>query len=146
MKLKAIATTSLIVAMAVGRADTVYADADGLVGGIIGGIIGGAIVNEANKSNRRTTTVCFTIGARAMKVEPAADPDLPQFVTASEAATEAAVIATPAPGVAASTAPGTHTDIVIAIDGLAAPAGAVAATVAQVVIMAARLPFLLFDN
>ncbi len=56
MKLKAIATTSLIVAMAVGRADAVYADADGLVGGIIGGIIGGAIVNEANKSNRRTTT------------------------------------------------------------------------------------------
>lgn len=56
MKLKAIATTSLIVAMAVGRADPVYADADGLVGGIIGGIIGGAIVNEANKSKRRTTT------------------------------------------------------------------------------------------
>ena len=56
MKLKAIATTSLIVAMAVGRADPVYADADGLVGGIIGGIIGGAIVNEANKTNRRTTT------------------------------------------------------------------------------------------
>lgn len=56
MKLKAIATTSLIVAMAVGRAEPVYADADGLVGGIIGGIIGGAIVNEANKSKRRTTT------------------------------------------------------------------------------------------
>lgn len=56
MKLKAIATTSLILAMAVGRADPVYADADGLVGGIIGGIIGGAIVNEANKGKRRTTT------------------------------------------------------------------------------------------
>ena len=56
MKLKAIATTSLIVALAVGRADAVYADADGLVGGIIGGIIGGAIVNEANKGKRRTTT------------------------------------------------------------------------------------------
>ena len=57
MKFKAIATTSLIVAMAVGRAAPVYADGSGLVGGIIGGIIGGAIVNEANKSKRRTTTV-----------------------------------------------------------------------------------------
>ncbi len=56
MKLKAIATTSLIVALAVGRADPVQADSNGLVGGIIGGIIGGAIVNEANKSKRRTTT------------------------------------------------------------------------------------------
>ncbi len=60
MKFKTIATTSLIVAMAVGRADAVYADADGLVGGIIGGIIGGAIVNEASKSKRRTTTTRTT--------------------------------------------------------------------------------------
>ncbi len=57
MKFKTFATTSLVVAMAVGRADAVYADNSGLVGGIIGGIIGGAIVNEANKSHRRTTTV-----------------------------------------------------------------------------------------
>ena len=56
MKFKAIATTSLIMAMAVGRAAPVYADNSGFVGGIIGGIIGGAIVNEANKSKRRTTT------------------------------------------------------------------------------------------
>ena len=56
MKFKAIATTSIIVAMAVTRADAVYADNSGLVGGIIGGIIGGAIVNEANKSKRRTTS------------------------------------------------------------------------------------------
>lgn len=56
MKLKGIATTSLIIAMAVGRAEAVYADNSGIVGGIIGGIIGGAIVNEANKSQRRTTT------------------------------------------------------------------------------------------
>lgn len=56
MKLKAIATTSLIVAMAVGRAAPVYADNSGIVGGIIGGIIGGAIVNEANKTKRRTTS------------------------------------------------------------------------------------------
>lgn len=55
MKLKAIATTSLIITLAVGRAAPVYADSNGLVGGIIGGIIGGAIVNEANKSHRRTT-------------------------------------------------------------------------------------------
>ena len=57
MRFKTFATTSLVVAMAVGRADAVYADNSGLVGGIIGGIIGGAIVNEANKSHRRTTTV-----------------------------------------------------------------------------------------
>ena len=56
MKFKAIATTSIIVAMAVTRADAVYADNSGLIGGIIGGIIGGAIVNEANKSKRRTTS------------------------------------------------------------------------------------------
>ena len=56
MKFKVIATTSIIVAMAVARADAVYADNSGLVGGITGGIIGGAIVNEANKSKRRTTS------------------------------------------------------------------------------------------
>jgi peptidoglycan hydrolase-like protein with peptidoglycan-binding domain len=56
MKLKTIATTSLILSLAISRAGAAYADADGLVGGIIGGIIGGAIVNEANKSKRRTTT------------------------------------------------------------------------------------------
>lgn len=55
MIFKGIATTSLILAMAVGRAEPVYADSNGLVGGIIGGIIGGAIVNEANKSKRRTS-------------------------------------------------------------------------------------------
>jgi peptidoglycan hydrolase-like protein with peptidoglycan-binding domain len=57
MKFKTIATTSLVLVMAIGRAEAVYADNSGLVGGIIGGIIGGAIVNEANKSHRRTTTV-----------------------------------------------------------------------------------------
>ena len=56
MKLKTIATTSLVLTMAIGRAGTAFADNSGLVGGIIGGIIGGAIVNEANKSHRRTTT------------------------------------------------------------------------------------------
>ena len=56
MKFKTIATTSLILTLAISRAGAAYADADGLVGGIIGGIIGGAIVNEANKSKRRTTT------------------------------------------------------------------------------------------
>ena len=56
MKLKLIATAAAIAALTISRAEPVYADADGLVGGIIGGIIGGAIVNEANKSNRRTTT------------------------------------------------------------------------------------------
>ena len=57
MKFKTIATTSLILSLAISRGGAAYADADGLVGGIIGGIIGGAIVNEANKSKRRTTTV-----------------------------------------------------------------------------------------
>ncbi len=56
MKFKLIATTTIVLAMAVGRADPVQADADGLVGGIVGGIIGGVIVNEANKSKRRTTS------------------------------------------------------------------------------------------
>jgi peptidoglycan hydrolase-like protein with peptidoglycan-binding domain len=56
MKLKLIATAAVVAAMAVSRAEPVYADADGLVGGIIGGIIGGAIVNEANKSKQRRTT------------------------------------------------------------------------------------------
>jgi peptidoglycan hydrolase-like protein with peptidoglycan-binding domain len=56
MKLKLIATAAVVAAMAVSRAEPVYADADGLVGGIIGGIIGGAIVNEANKSKQRKTT------------------------------------------------------------------------------------------
>ena len=57
MKFKTIATTSLILSLAISRGGAAYADADGLVGGIIGGIIGGAIVNEANKTKRRTTTV-----------------------------------------------------------------------------------------
>jgi hypothetical protein len=56
MKLKLIATAAVVAAMAVSRAEPVYADADGLVGGIIGGIIGGAIVSEANKSKQRRTT------------------------------------------------------------------------------------------
>ncbi len=56
MKLKLIATAAVVAALAVNRAEPVYADSDGLVGGIIGGIIGGAIVNEANKSKQRRTT------------------------------------------------------------------------------------------
>lgn len=54
MKLKAIATSAVIAALMVGRAEPVMADGDAIVGGIIGGIIGGAIVNEVNK-NKRTT-------------------------------------------------------------------------------------------
>ena len=59
MKFKTIATTSLILSLAISRAGAAYADADGLVGGIIGGIIGGAIVNEANKSKRQRTTTTY---------------------------------------------------------------------------------------
>ncbi len=56
MKLKAIATSAVIAALMVGRAEPVMADGDALVGGIIGGIIGGAIVAEANKNKTKRTT------------------------------------------------------------------------------------------
>ena len=71
MKFKAIATTSLILTLAITRGGAAYADADGLVGGIIGGIIGGAIVNEANKSKRRTTTTYRKSPARASGISSA---------------------------------------------------------------------------
>jgi peptidoglycan hydrolase-like protein with peptidoglycan-binding domain len=72
MKLKLIATAAVVAAMAVSRAEPVYADADGLVGGIIGGIIGGAIVNEANKSKqRRTTTTRSRSTAKASGISSA---------------------------------------------------------------------------
>ena len=71
MKLKAIATTSLILSLAITRGGAAYADADGLVGGILGGIIGGAIVNEANKTKRRTTTTYRKSPAKASSVSSA---------------------------------------------------------------------------
>jgi peptidoglycan hydrolase-like protein with peptidoglycan-binding domain len=55
MKLKAIATSAVIAALMVSRAEPVMADGDAIVGGIIGGIIGGAIVSEANKNKRKTS-------------------------------------------------------------------------------------------
>jgi peptidoglycan hydrolase-like protein with peptidoglycan-binding domain len=56
MKLKAIATSAVIAALMVSRAEPVMADGDALVGGIIGGIIGGAIVSEANKNKNKRST------------------------------------------------------------------------------------------
>jgi peptidoglycan hydrolase-like protein with peptidoglycan-binding domain len=60
MKFKAIATSAVIAALAVGRAEPVMADGDAIVGGIIGGIIGGAIINEANKNKRSTKSTRST--------------------------------------------------------------------------------------
>ncbi len=51
-----LAASVVAASVALGHAQPVFADGDALVGGLIGGIIGGVIVNEANKSKKRTTS------------------------------------------------------------------------------------------
>lgn len=95
----------------------------------------------------------FTIGGRAMELEPA----LPEFAAAPVVVAEPVVLAAPAAeavlptvsekNVAAVAKPVNVPLVVAAAPELAAPqAGLVPTTGAQVVLMAARLPFLLFNN
>ncbi|HEX9856728.1 MAG TPA: peptidoglycan-binding domain-containing protein [Paracoccaceae bacterium] len=64
MKFNRIASGCLIATLAAVPAQQAAADGDALVGGIIGGIIGGAIVNEASRNRKATTTHRSTATAR----------------------------------------------------------------------------------